>query len=385
MRLLHVTSTLDPRTGGVAEAVRQFAAALTRAGHHNAVATADAPDALLPFGEDLPFPVYALGPSRGSYQHAPRLAAWLREQAKAGSWDAVISHGLWQHHGWATWRAFRNHHAARTPRFVFAHGMLDPWFKRAYPRKHLKKWLYWPWAEYRILREARAVFFTCEEERRLARDSFWLYRARERVASLGIQEPPGDGERQKALFYGRFPELRGKRLILFLGRLHEKKGCDLLLQSWATLAPEAAVLMLAGPGDVSTLRLPPSASRLPPPAFPGMLTGDLKWGAFRAAEAFILPSHQENFGLAVIEALACGVPVLISDKVNLWREIEADGAGFVAPDTLAGTRALLERWLALPADARAAVSRRARTCFESRFQIDRAAAALVGQVQDARR
>ncbi len=68
-----------------------------------------------------------------------------------------------------------------------------------------------------------------------------------------------------------------------------------------------------------------------------MLTGDLKWGAFRAAEAFVLPSHQENFGIAVVEALACGKPVLISDKVNIWREIVEDGAGLCRPRHPGGT------------------------------------------------
>lgn len=386
MNLLHVTSTLDPRTGGVAEAVRQFAGALTRAGHRNAVATVDAPGE--PFLEGLPFAVHPLGPSRGSYQFAPKLAAWLYDQGAGGRWDAVITHGLWQHHGLAAWRAFRR---SRTPRYVFPHGMLDPWFKRTYPRKHLKKWLYWPWAEYRLLRAARAVFFTCEEERRLARGSFWLYRVNERIASLGIEEPPDGAKRQREAFLDRFPELRGQRLILFLGRLVVKKGCDSLLRSFAGLAPRPADLRLvmAGPADDQSpgfmAGLRADADFPADAVFPGMLTGDLKWGALRSAEVFILPSHQENFGLAVVEALACGVPVLISDKVNLWREIEADGAGFVAPDTLAGTRQLLARWLALPAEERAAMGQRARACFERRFQIDQAAAALVEQIQAAGR
>ena len=68
-----------------------------------------------------------------------------------------------------------------------------------------------------------------------------------------------------------------------------------------------------------------------------MLQGDLKWGAFHASDAFVLPSHQENFGIAVAEALGCGLPALISDKVNIWREVEADGAGFVAHGYVEGT------------------------------------------------
>ena len=75
-------------------------------------------------------------------------------------------------------------------------------------------------------------------------------------------------------------------------------------------------------------------------SLPGMLQGDMKWGALNAAEVFCLPSHQENFGIAVAEALGCGTPVLISDKVNIWREIEADGAGLVDDDTVDGTSEL---------------------------------------------
>lgn len=381
MRILQVTASLDPRSGGVAEAVRQIGAALARAGHHTEVTTTDAPGAAWQRG--LPFPVHALGPGRGGvFQYAPALGAWLR--ARRGDFDCVLSHGLWQYHGFATWRAWRG---AASPRFVFAHGMLDPWFKRTYPRKHLKKWLYWPWAEYRLLRAARGVFFTCEEERRLARESFWLYRTNEAVNALGIQEPPGDAEAQTAAFFEKHPELRGKRLILFLGRLVTKKGCDLLLRAFANLRdrPADAVLVMAGPDDeidpAFTKNLRESTGQHARFCWPGMLTGDLKWGALRAAEAFILPSHQENFGLAVVEALACGKPALVSDKVNIWREIEADGAGLVADDTPAGIEAQLGRWFALSAAERGAMNQRARAAFESRYQIDRAAASLVEQMR----
>ena len=109
----------------------------------------------------------------------------------------------------------------------------------------------------------------------------------------------------------------------------------------------------------------------------GMLDGDLKWGAFHSSEAFVLPSHQENFGIAVAEALACGVPVLISNQVNIWREIEQDRAGLIENDDLAGTIRLLERWLRLAADERTAMRHAATQCFASRFEITKAAEDLV--------
>ena len=103
--------------------------------------------------------------------------------------------------------------------------------------------------------------------------------------------------------------------------------------------------------------------------FPGMLRGDAKWGAFYAAEAFALPSHQENFGVAVAEALACGTPVLISNKVNIWREIAADGVGLVEEDDLAGTARLLARWRALTVAERAEMGAKSRPVFQRRYNV----------------
>lgn len=111
--------------------------------------------------------------------------------------------------------------------------------------------------------------------------------------------------------------------------------------------------------------------------WPCMLRGDDKWRAFYAAEVFCLPSHQENFGIVVAEALACGKPVLISNKVNIWREIESDAAGFVDTDTVEGTVRNLQRWLALCGDGYIAMSERALQCFATRFHIQRAAERLV--------
>jgi glycosyltransferase involved in cell wall biosynthesis len=105
-------------------------------------------------------------------------------------------------------------------------------------------------------------------------------------------------------------------------------------------------------------------------AWPGMLRGNAKWGAFHSAEAFVLPSHQENFGIAVVEALGCGVPVLISNKVNIWREIDAGGAGFVESDDIDGTRRLLDRWLSLDPGAKRRMRTSAVRLFDRQFNVE---------------
>jgi glycosyltransferase involved in cell wall biosynthesis len=188
-------------------------------------------------------------------------------------------------------------------------------------------------------------------------------------------------------FFGRYPALRGKKLALFMGRIHPKKGCDLVIEAFAkVLGPHPEWhLVIAGPDQVGWQEVLNGraeqlglASRI---TWAGMVHGAMKWGALRAAEVFLLPSHQENFGIVIAEALAAGVPTLISNKVNIWREVEADGAGIGSEDTLEGTCALLQSYLDMPAENKIAMRQAARDCFEKRFEIKKAAECLQGVLQ----
>jgi glycosyltransferase involved in cell wall biosynthesis len=375
MRILHIISSVSPTGGGPIEGVKQLGTLLTNAGHRVEVASLDDPAA--PFLKDCTLPVHPLGPARAKYAFSSRFIPWLR--ANRIHYDAVVVNGIWQYHSFAAWRALRN---SDTPYVLFTHGMLDPWFKKEYPLKHLKKWMYWPWAEYRVLRDAKAVLFTCEEECRLARDSFWLYRCNEVVVNYGTSSPKGDPNAERKEFFAHYPELRGRKLALFIGRIHPKKGCDLLIEAFAkVLGPHPEWhLVIAGPDQVGWQEgLNDRAAQLGITSrvtWTGMIKGATKWGALRSAEIFLLPSHQENFGIAVAEALAAGVPTLISNKVNIWREIAADGAGMVSEDTLEGTCALLRSYLEMSEEKTLAMRQAARNCFDNRFEIKRAADSL---------
>lgn len=389
MRLLHCISSLNPAGGGPIEALRLRIGALAGHGVESEVASLDDPAA--PWLRDFPATVHALGPvGFGAYGYSSRWVPWLRKNHYR--FDAVIINGLWQYNGFGSRRALPD----GFPYFVFPHGMLDPWFKRTYPLKHLKKWLYWPWAEYRVLRDARAVFFTSEEERIQARKSFWLYRCEEQVVNYGTAGPSGNLAEHRAAFQAAFPAMQGRRILLYLGRLHEKKGVDLLIRAWASVLQDrrqttedglpigSLNLVIAGPGDegyVSGIRrLVEQLGVADSVHLTGMLTGSVKWGALASAEAFILPSHQENFGVAVAEALACGTPVLISNRVNIWREIVADGAGLADTDNLAGTENLIRSWRAEEGKRWTARRPAARACFERRFTIAASADSLIREI-----
>ena len=374
MRILHVIGTVDPAAGGPTEVVRVLVD-FRPAGTEAEVVTLDDPQA--EFVRQTGFVVQALGPVRSTYGFTPKLLPWL--EANRDRFDGVVVHGLWQYCTRAVHQAMRG----RVPYMVFPHGMLDPYFKRAFPMKHLKKWVYWLGAEYWVLRDAERVLFTTETEKELAKQSFWLHSWKPEVVPFGTVPPEGDLEQQKAAFFLACPDARGRRLLLFLGRINPKKGCDMLVEAFVAGArrdPELDLVM-AGP-DVQNWR-----AKLEKRAWvagvdrrvhwPGMLLGDAKWGAFLASEAFILPSHQENFGIAVAEALACGRPVLLSDKVNTAQDIARDGAGLMESDSPEGTARLLERWMEMPVAERAEMGQRATDCFIRRYDMREGAKAVV--------
>lgn len=380
MRILRVIRSVDRNCGGPIEGIVRSSKVLAQLGHNIEMVCLDAPESACVV--NFPLNVHAMGPAKGNYGYSKRYVPWLCNNLH--KYDVVLVHGIWQYSSFGAWRALRRQHL---PYLVYPHGMLDPWFKKAYPLKHMKKWLYWPWGEYRVLRDAQAVLFTCEQERVLARESFWLYKCNEVVVNYGTALPLGDANAQREQFWTKFPELRQKPFVLFLGRLHAKKGCDLLLAAFAEIAARQDLrLVMAGPDQVNWQRQLVKQARKygidQRITWTGMLTGDVKWGAFKCAQVFVLPSHQENFGLAVVEALACGLPVLISNKVNIWREIQQDGAGFVADDTLEGTLNLLTRWLQTPDEDKQIMSYKAEKCFRNRFEIGRAVDSLLAIIAE---
>jgi glycosyltransferase involved in cell wall biosynthesis len=370
MRILHVIRTINPTSGGPSDSVRMFCAAHIRAGNQVEVATTDDPAADL--GSIPGVELHALGPAKLTYSYTPHLEPWLRNNVQR--FDGVIVNGIWQYHT----RAVRNAVYGRRPYVVFSHGMLDPYFRTRYPLKHLKKLAYWLLFEARNLNRANAVLFTSEEEKRIAGEGFPFRDFRRVVIPYGTMGPPeGDAEAMKREFLEAFPAIQRHPYLLYLSRIHPKKGCELLIEAFARTAPPEMQLVMAGPDEVNWRpELEALAGRLSISRrihWTGTIRGRIKWGALYGAEAFILPSHQENFGIAVADALAAGVIPLISDKVNIASEIASDSACLMESDTLDGTIRLIERFNAMTPEERAVMQAQGIECYQRRYALTHSA------------
>ncbi|MBC7888337.1 MAG: glycosyltransferase [Ferruginibacter sp.] len=409
MNVLQIIPSMDPDSGGTSQGIRNIIPELEQLGVYNEVLCLDDPANNFT-GKD-PFITTAIGHTKGPWRHSPKLVPWLVDNL--GRFDVVIVNALWLYHGYAIRKALQQYKKLGTsagkelkcPKiFVMPHGMLDPYFQRTPGRriKALRNRAYWKLIESKLVNNSDGLLFTCEQELLLARETFRPYRpAREINIGYGVIAPPPFETVMKEALLERCPGIKGHPFILFLSRIHEKKGTAHLIKAYLELVitgkemngkyPGTAPipkLIIAGPGldtpygkkiQLMVAASPEIKNKV---IFPGMLTGNAKWGAFYQCEAFILPSHQENFGIAVVEALACGKPVLISNQVNIWREIVGVGGGLVADDTEKGTLTLLESWQKLSVQQKEIMGANATMAYENHFKIESAAKKLLQALAD---
>jgi len=372
MNILQLTVSVDPSFGGPVEVVRTMSLELVKRGHSVRVVTLD--DATSRHVANFPVPTIGLGPSVGKYAYSTKLSGWVRDNANR--FDVAVLHGLWDYSSFGAWRGLRQ---AACPFVIFTHGMLDPYFRRGRFAKHLVKQVYWLVAIGRVLRSARYVLFTCEEEKLLARQAFRGYSYIPEIVPLGTDDI-ATGLTPAALPSRAGPSSGHEDYIVFLGRIHPKKGVDILIDAFRNIHdryPDVA-LVIAGSGDPSYVQSLVERAvaygigdRV---SWPGLVTGVQKARILSGACAFVLPSHQENFGVAVVEALACAVPVLLSTKVNIWREVVSGGGGIAADDTVSATTSMLEAFLSKGRGDRDEMRRSARRTFEEKYNISTATA-----------
>ena len=328
MRVLHVIPSVALEQGGPSFVIRLIAGGLASAGVAVDIATtvgSGEVNGCEPIEAGVKY-LY-LRRQCSFYKFSWPLSRWL--SINIGSYDLVHIHGLFSFPAVAAayWA-----HRRGIPYVVRPLGTLSRWgFEN---RRPWLKQASFRWIEARILRDAAAVQYTTMEEQV---DAERLRIHHRPVVIPNPYEVPANLPSSLGSFVSRFPALAGKTAILFLSRIDRKKGLDLLLPAFAELRrghPEAA-LVIAGDGDRALVaQLHDQARELGIEndiLWTGFLHGKDKADALQACAVFVLPSYSENFGVAVVEAMAAGLPVVVSDQVGVHREITRAGAGLVCP------------------------------------------------------
>lgn len=382
MKILHVLPTADPAYGGPTTWVYDVSSVLEQMGHEVTVVTADPPEE--PHVKNAEIKTIGLGPAKSGFKFTSTIKPWMQQHGN--EFDAAFLHCIWEHPLVAAQAGLKN---VGIPVLSMTHGMLDPYFNEAHPEKKLKKTIYWKLFLAKALKESTRVLFTCDPERDLAGQSFQPYSVTPRVIKFGCSIEEFPEEEAKQAFLQAIPEVKDKAFILYLGRIDPKKGPDLLIQAFCDVHKDTDVhLVMAGPdgaGMVAGLKETVQKNGLTDRVhFPGMLRGAAKTGSFRLAEVFALPSHQENFGIAVAEALAYHTPVLLTPKVNIYDIIEKSGAAVVNPDTLEGTVQSLQQWKEMPDQERQTMATNARKCYEENFDVQASAADLIKLIEETK-
>jgi glycosyltransferase involved in cell wall biosynthesis len=261
-----------------------------------------------------------------SYFRSPDLASALQKRVS----EFEIVHINWLY-VYTTLVAARECIRQGVPYLLAPRGMLDPNAIRMHG--NFKKNLYLNLIERKHLYGASAVHFTSFGERDQASSSGWNLKSI--VVPNGIDLNEFEGKIKNNRLIERFPELAGKRTVLFLGRLNYIKGLDMLAEAWPLVVQEIpnAHLILAGPdenGYAEKVRgWLKKGGVHKQVTFTGMLLGEDKSAALSISDVFVASSYLESFGMAIVEAMACGKPVVITDRVNIHDEVKTAKAGLV--------------------------------------------------------
>ena len=326
IKILRIVQTLDKAYGGISNYILDSSKALTKCGFKVDVLTYDKPESF--FSDKKNIKVINKGPAYGKFTFSFNLLFWLIRNKK--KYDLFIIEGIWHFSTLIARLILKNKY------YVYLHGSLDPYFSTE-PFKCFKKKIYWFLVEKKNLLNSSSILLTNNIEKNQLENTYVNTNniRKKVVGGIGIAKPRFVKKRALSKFYKKFPLLKKKRFLLFLGRFHPKKGCDTLIKAMRIISNKNIKIniLMAGPNSKykNDIKKMSEIYGLNHSIFwSDTLGGDLKWGAIVASQGMVLPTNGENFGIALAESLSCSRPVLTTYKTNIYKEIQDSSAGLIS-------------------------------------------------------
>ena len=366
IKLLRIIPTLDPSFGGPSFATIESSIILSQKGVKVDIITCDSTNKSFKKLKDIR--IINFGPNYlGNYRLNFKIYNWLKKNRD--KYDIFIVHGVWTYLSLIARLLIKNKY------FIFTHGQLDPFFSKNF-LKVIKKKLYWFFFEKYNLLQSKKVLVTSKKEIKFLKNTFVNTDGiKFKKIQYGIVKENFNKKKILSKFYKKFKYLKNKNFYLFLGRYHEKKGCDILIESINNLKNEFNdVILMCGPLENSNYlknlhNLIKKYNLEKKVILSGAIYGDLKWGAIVESKAMLLASHGENFGVALVESLSLGKPVITTNKVGISDDIIKYKAGIISNDDVESFTRNFKKFINYSKNKNKNMSINAIKCFNSNFDL----------------
>ena len=362
-KVLRIVTSLNPKLGGPPVGIINNSIALMRNGFEVDILTSDPINSN--YFKNKNIKIINLGSGIGKYGLNFKLFFWLIKNKK--KYDNFIIHGLWQFNTLIARILIKKKY------YVFPHGSLNPYYSTEFFKK-LKKQIYWLLIEKRNLLECKSLLLTSiEEKKNILKSYVNTSNINLQVMQYGILKPEIDLNNAKKIFTNKFSILKNKNFYIFIGRFHQVKGCDILLRSVKKVLDKKLQIniLMVGPNNKYKTKLIKLCKKLKISKnvfWSDFLSGNLKWGAIASSKAMLLPSHAENFGISIVEALSTGTPVITTNKVNIYKDIKKYKAGFISNDNINSFSKNLIKFLKYKNQKK--MKSNALNCFNKKFNLE---------------
>lgn len=366
LKILRIITSLDPKFGGPSRGILESSKQLAKEGFKVDIVTCDKKK--IKFTQLKNIKIINLGSYiGGNYRFSLKLFFWLIKYKN--NYDYFIVHGIWQ------FTTLVARLVLKSKYLVFVHGQLDPFFSISFLKK-IKKQIYWYLVEKKNLLNSTSILLTSTGEKESLNKTFVNTNGiKKNIVKYGIFKQKINRGKVLKQFYSQFPTLKHKNFYLFLGRFHEKKGCDIVIESVNKLKNKFRnKILFIGPMTGSSYEiyiknLVNKYNLQKKILFSDALYNDSKWGSILASRGMILASHGENFGISLVESLSLGKPVITTYKVNIARDILKYNAGLISKDTISNFSKILIKFDKLNKKELMKISNNALNCFKNNFDL----------------